>query len=68
MAVEYECCTSGFFIHIVVIVLLILLTVLMSGLALGHMSMSLADLEVLAKSRTPKDHKHASHPPPPKGK
>ena len=59
MAVEYECCTSGFFIHIVVIVLLVLFAGLMSGLTLGLMSMSLVDLEVLAKSGTPKDRKHA---------
>ncbi|THG19855.1 hypothetical protein TEA_020951 [Camellia sinensis var. sinensis] len=31
----------------------------MSGLTLGFMSMSLVDLEVLAKSGTPKDRKHA---------
>lgn len=31
----------------------------MSGLTLGLMSMSLVDLEVLAKSGTPKDRKHA---------
>nr|XP_017188026.2 DUF21 domain-containing protein At2g14520-like isoform X2 [Malus domestica] len=60
MAVEYECCTSGFFIHIVVIVLLVLFAGLMSGLTLGLMSMSLVDLEVLAKSGTPKDRKHAA--------
>ncbi|CAN6554700.1 unnamed protein product [Malus baccata var. baccata] len=60
MAVEYECCTSGFFIHIVVIVLLVLFAGLMSGLTLGLMSMSLVDLEVLAKSGTPKDRNHAA--------
>ena len=32
---------------------------MMSGLTLGLMSMSLVDLEVLAKSGTPKDRKHA---------
>jgi hypothetical protein len=31
----------------------------MSGLTLGLMSMSLVDLEVLAKSGTPNDRKHA---------
>ncbi|KAM1077982.1 hypothetical protein ACFX19_025704 [Malus domestica] len=59
MAMEYECCTSGFFIHTVVIVLLVLFVGLMSGLTLGFISMSLVDIEVLAKSRTPKDRKHA---------
>ncbi|KAJ4896968.1 DUF21 domain-containing protein [Raphanus sativus] len=60
MAVEYECCDSNFFIHILVIVLLVLFAGLMSGLTLGLMSMSLVDLEVLAKSGTPRDRKHAA--------
>ncbi|XP_015893345.1 DUF21 domain-containing protein At2g14520 isoform X3 [Ziziphus jujuba] len=59
MAVEYECCETGFFIHIGVIVFLVLFAGLMSGLTLGLMSMSLVDLEVLARSGTPKDRKHA---------
>lgn len=33
----------------------------MSGLTLGLMSMSLVDLEVLAKSGTPRDRKHAGN-------
>ncbi|KGN43822.1 DUF21 domain-containing protein At2g14520 isoform X1 [Cucumis sativus] len=60
MAVEYECCTPNFFIHILIIVLLVLFAGLMSGLTLGLMSMSLVDLEVLAKSGTPKDRIHAA--------
>ncbi|CAH2051914.1 unnamed protein product [Thlaspi arvense] len=60
MAVEYECCETNFFIHIVVIVLLVLFAGLMSGLTLGLMSMSLVDLEVLAKSGTSRDRKHAA--------
>ncbi|PQM42753.1 DUF21 domain-containing protein [Prunus yedoensis var. nudiflora] len=60
MAVEYECCSSGFFIHIALIVLLVLFAGLMSGLTLGLMSMSLVDLEVLAKSGTPKDREYAA--------
>ncbi|ESQ51109.1 hypothetical protein EUTSA_v10022700mg [Eutrema salsugineum] len=60
MAVEYECCETNFFIHIVVIVFLVLFAGLMSGLTLGLMSMSLVDLEVLAKSGTPRDRKHAA--------
>lgn len=59
MAVEYRCCESGFFIHILVIVLLVLFAGMMSGLTLGLMSMSLVDLEVLAKSGTPRDRVHA---------
>ncbi|KAJ4716058.1 DUF21 domain-containing protein [Melia azedarach] len=60
MAVEYSCCESDFFIHILIIVLLVMFAGLMSGLTLGLMSMSLVDLEVLAKSGTPKDRKHAA--------
>lgn len=59
MAVEYTCCETGFFIHIVIIVLLVLFAGLMSGLTLGLMSLSLVDLEVLAKSGTPIDRKNA---------
>ena len=59
MAVEYSCCESGFFIHIVVIVLLVLFAGMMSGLTLGLMSLSLVDLEVLAKSGTPTDRAYA---------
>lgn len=56
---EYKCCETGFFIHIVVIVFLVAFAGLMSGLTLGLMSLSLVDLEVLAKSGTPQDRKHA---------
>ncbi|XP_057542215.1 DUF21 domain-containing protein At2g14520-like [Amaranthus tricolor] len=59
MAVEYSCCEPHFFINIGVIVFLVLFAGLMSGLTLGLMSMSLVDLEVLAKSGTPSDRKHA---------
>lgn len=59
MAVEYHCCEPGFFIHILIIVLLVVFAGLMSGLTLGLMSLSLVDLEVLAKSGTPRDRKHA---------
>ena len=61
MAVEYSCCGTNFFIHILIIVFLVLFAGLMSGLTLGLMSMSLVDLEVLAKSGTPKDRKHAGN-------
>ncbi|GAV75373.1 DUF21 domain-containing protein [Cephalotus follicularis] len=60
MAVEYKCCETGFFVHIVVIIGLVIFAGLMSGLTLGLMSMSLVDLEVLAKSGTPQDRKHAA--------
>lgn len=59
MGIEYRCCGTGFFVHIGVIVLLVGFAGLMSGLTLGLMSMSLVDLEVLAKSGNPSDRKHA---------
>ncbi|KAK8956522.1 DUF21 domain-containing protein [Platanthera zijinensis] len=59
MAVEYVCCEAKFFINLVVIAFLVLFAGLMSGLTLGLMSLSLVDLEVLSKSGTPKDRKHA---------
>ncbi|PIA25280.1 hypothetical protein AQUCO_12000020v1 [Aquilegia coerulea] len=59
MTVEYRCCETGFFIHIVIIVALVMFAGMMSGLTLGLMSLSIVDLEVLAKSGTPKDRKHA---------
>ncbi|PAN45722.1 hypothetical protein PAHAL_9G137500 [Panicum hallii] len=60
MAVEYHCCSAPFFEHIVIIVVLVLFAGLMSGLTLGLMSLSLVDLEVLAKSGTDQDRKHAA--------
>lgn len=60
MAVDqYQCCEMAFFIRIAMIILLVLFAGMMSGLTLGLMSMSLVDLEVLAKSGTPTDRKHA---------
>nr|XP_043618964.1 DUF21 domain-containing protein At2g14520-like [Erigeron canadensis] len=59
MAVEYECCETQFFLHIAIIAALVLFAGMMSGLTLGLMSLSLVDLEVLAKSGTPKDRKYA---------
>ncbi|KAK7328041.1 hypothetical protein VNO77_22135 [Canavalia gladiata] len=59
MAVEYTCCETQFFICLLIIALLVLFAGLMSGLTLGLMSLSLVDLEVLAKSGTPQDRKHA---------
>ena len=62
MAVEYHCCGAGFFEHIAIIVVLVLFAGLMSGLTLGLMSLSLVDLEVLSKSGTDKDKRHAGTP------
>ncbi|XP_010679683.2 DUF21 domain-containing protein At2g14520 isoform X4 [Beta vulgaris subsp. vulgaris] len=60
MAVEYSCCGSQFFIRIVICIMLVLFAGLMSGLTLGLMSLSLVELEVLAKSGTPCDRKYAA--------
>lgn len=59
MAVEYKCCGMEFFIHVAGIVFLVAFAGMMSGLTLGLMSLSLVDLEVLAKSGTPRDRRHA---------
>ncbi|XP_059624055.1 DUF21 domain-containing protein At2g14520-like isoform X2 [Cornus florida] len=58
--VYFKCCETQFFTHIIAIAFLVLLAGLMSGLTLGLMSMSLVDLEVLAKSGTPRDRLHAA--------
>ncbi|KAG8642760.1 hypothetical protein MANES_12G118200v8 [Manihot esculenta] len=60
MVVEFSCCGTGFFVHIAIAIFLVLFAGLMSGLTLGLMSMSLVDLEVLAKSGMPTDRKHAA--------
>ncbi|XP_028787152.1 DUF21 domain-containing protein At4g33700 [Neltuma alba] len=59
MAEHVYCCEPKFFLFLAVIVLLVLFAGLMSGLTLGLMSLSLVDLEVLAKSGTPKDRQYA---------
>ncbi|GAA0179481.1 ion channel [Lithospermum erythrorhizon] len=59
MGVEVECCETGFWIHIMVIMFLVVFAGMMSGLTLGLMSLSLVDLEVLAKSGTPQDQRYA---------
>ncbi|XP_071724539.1 DUF21 domain-containing protein At2g14520-like [Rutidosis leptorrhynchoides] len=59
MGVEYTCCETQFFVWIAIIAGLVLFAGMMSGLTLGLMSMSLVELEVLAKSGTPTDRKHA---------
>lgn len=59
MGVEYHCCGTGFFVHIAMVILLVLFAGLMSGLTLGLMSLSLVDLEVLAKAGQPHIRKNA---------
>lgn len=60
MGFEYRCSGTGFWSRIAVVAFLVLFAGMMSGLTLGLMSMSLVDLEVLAKSGTPNDRKHAT--------
>lgn len=54
-----KCCNAEFFIYIAAVVFLVLCDDLMFRLTLGLMSMSVIDIEVLAKSGMPKDHLHA---------
>ncbi|KAJ8452770.1 hypothetical protein Cgig2_005106 [Carnegiea gigantea] len=56
---DVPCCQPMFWIYLVVSVALVCFAGLMSGLTLGLMSLSLVDLEVLAKSGQPKDRKDA---------
>ncbi|KAL9685200.1 hypothetical protein QQ045_022648 [Rhodiola kirilowii] len=60
MGVNYTCCELDFILHIVVIAMLVVFAGMMSGLTLGLMSLSLVDLEVIAKSGTPKDRLYAA--------
>lgn len=60
MGFEYRSSGTGFWSRIAVVAFLVLFAGMMSGLTLGLMSMSLVDLEVLAKSGTPNDRKHAT--------
>ncbi|KAK8522329.1 hypothetical protein V6N12_056041 [Hibiscus sabdariffa] len=60
MAVEFKCCERDFFVYLATIVLLVVFAGMMSGLTLGLMSLSLVDLEVLAKSGTLADRRHAA--------
>lgn len=59
MASHTVCCGVGFWVYILIIVGLVLFAGMMSGLTLGLMSLGLVDLEVLMKSGTPADRKHA---------
>ncbi|KAL4582093.1 hypothetical protein LXL04_006633 [Taraxacum kok-saghyz] len=55
-----SCCSPDFFFHVAVISMIVVFAGMMSGLTLGLMSMSLVDLEVLAKSGKPLDRLRAS--------
>jgi metal transporter CNNM len=55
MADHEACCGSMFWVYLMACFALVMFAGLMSGLTLGLMSLSLVDLEVLAKAGTPKD-------------
>lgn len=58
-----QCCGGTFWLYILIICGLVLFAGMMSGLTLGLMSLGLVDLEVLMKSGTAADRKHAGvHP------
>ncbi|KAL3681922.1 hypothetical protein R1sor_024878 [Riccia sorocarpa] len=60
MANHQQCCGVSFWLYILIIIGLVLFAGLMSGLTLGLMSLGLVDLEVLMRSGTPSDRKHAA--------
>jgi len=55
------CCGTMFWVFLTACVGLVMFAGLMSGLTLGLMSLSLVDLEVLAKAGTPKDKLNAGN-------
>ncbi|MCO5580448.1 hypothetical protein L7F22_034316 [Adiantum nelumboides] len=57
---EEHCCGIAFWLYLIIIVGLVLFAGLMSGLTLGLMFLGLVDLEVLLKSGTLEDQKHAA--------
>ncbi|KAK9672587.1 hypothetical protein RND81_12G110200 [Saponaria officinalis] len=56
---DVPCCQTMFWVYLFTCVALVCFAGLMSGLTLGLMSLSLVDLEVLAKSGQPKDRRNA---------
>ncbi|KAF5451168.1 hypothetical protein F2P56_031454 [Juglans regia] len=56
---DVPCCEPMFWVYLIICVVLVLFAGLMSGLTLGLMSLSLVDLEVLAKAGQPQDRKNA---------
>lgn len=59
MGADVPCCGPQFVFYIFASIGLVLFAGLMAGLTLGLMSLGLVDLEVLIKSGTPQDRKHA---------
>ncbi|XXG67046.1 hypothetical protein AAC387_Pa06g0480 [Persea americana] len=60
MAASEQCCKPMFWVYLLICACLVLFAGLMSGLTLGLMSLSLVDLEVLAKAGQPQDRKNAA--------
>lgn len=58
---DVPCCEPRFWMYLLICVGLVAFAGLMSGLTLGLMSLSLVDLEVLAKSGRPDDRKNAGY-------
>lgn len=56
---DVQCCEPMFWVYLFICVVLVCFAGLMSGLTLGLMSISLVDLEVLAKAGRPQDRKNA---------
>ncbi|KAF8008740.1 hypothetical protein BT93_K2404 [Corymbia citriodora subsp. variegata] len=56
---DVPCCESMFWVYLMVCIALVCFAGLMSGLTLGLMSLSLVDLEILAKAGQPQDRKNA---------
>ncbi|XAR53612.1 hypothetical protein NMG60_11022231, partial [Bertholletia excelsa] len=56
---DIPCCETMFWIYLLISAALVAFAGLMSGLTLGLMSLSLVDLEVLAKAGQPQDRKNA---------
>jgi metal transporter CNNM len=59
MSQHAVCCGAMFWVYLMSCVGLVMFAGLMSGLTLGLMSLSLVDLEVLAKAGTPTDKDNA---------
>uniref|UniRef100_A0A7N2MIJ4 CNNM transmembrane domain-containing protein n=2 Tax=Quercus lobata TaxID=97700 RepID=A0A7N2MIJ4_QUELO len=56
---DVQCCEPMFWVYLVICVVLVCFAGPMSGLTLGLLSISLVDLEVLAKAGQPQDRKNA---------
>ncbi|KAK7315141.1 hypothetical protein VNO77_33673 [Canavalia gladiata] len=56
---EFPCCELYFWVFLIICLVLVSLAGIVSGLALGLLSFSQVDLEVLIKAGRPRDRKHA---------